>query len=153
MLAAVFGAIALILSTLPSAQFEMDGVDAISPGVSGGNGTLTHGSCHCPTRKDGPYVYSEFIPGEPRPQEGAHDTSALGLGLAIGDAAWFFPFPALAGADTPLQMSIGGESVFIHFSADGLTSWAENDAGVLLMSVLAYEQGWRNFYPHTRVWR
>lgn len=34
-----------------------------------------------------------------------------------------------------------------------VAAWAEDSAGELLMSVLAYEQGWRNFYPHTNVWR
>ncbi len=106
-----------------------------------------------PDERGRPYVYSGFVPGEPRSPSGDHDTSTLGLGLAIGNEAWFFPFPELAGADTPVRMNVGGTAIAIHFDAEGLTAWAENDAGELLMSVLAYEQGWRSFYPHTSTWR
>ncbi len=98
-------------------------------------------------------VLNDVVPGERRSPGGGHDTSALGLGLAIGNEAWFFPFPELARADTPVRMSGGGTAITIHFDAEGLTAWAENDAGELLMSVLAYEQGWRSFYPHTSTWR
>ena len=100
-----------------------------------------------------PYTYSEFVPGERPPSNRAHDTSTLGLGLAIGGDAWFFPFGALAAAETPVRMSVDGTTVLIHFDAAGLTAWAENSAGELLMSVLAYERGWQSFCPHTSVWK
>ena len=99
------------------------------------------------------YRYSDFVPGDPQTRAVAHNTATLGLGLAIRNAAWFFPFPELAEAATPLQVSVAGTTVVLHFDADGSTAWAENEAGELLMSVLAYEQGWRNFYPHTHVWK
>ncbi len=75
-----------------------------------------------PDEQGRPYVYSEFVPGQRRPQNGAHDTSALGLGLAIGADAWFFPFPALANTDSPVRMNIAGDTVVIRFDADGLTA-------------------------------
>lgn len=71
-----------------------------------------------PDERGRPYVYSEFVPGEPRSPGGDHDTSTLGLGLAIGNAARFFPFPELAGADTPVRMNVGETAITIYFDAD-----------------------------------
>jgi len=103
--------------------------------------------------KGRPYTYSDFVPGKTRGRrDGVHDTSTLGLGLAVGSEAWFFPFRELQAADLPLRITIGGQPVTVQFDADGLTAWAEDVDGNLLMSVLAYEHGWRSFHPDSQTW-
>lgn len=99
-----------------------------------------------------PYLYSDFTPGEPRRESGDHDTSTLGLGLAVGDDAWFFPLHALADTTSPVRMEIGGQPVVIHHDTAQHTAWAEDADGELMTGVLAYEAGWREFFPETNVW-
>lgn len=99
-----------------------------------------------------PYVYSDFVPGEQRRRGGDHDTSTLGLGFAVGSDAWFFPLRALAGAQSPIAMEIGGTAVQIHHDTSQHTAWAEDADGELLMGVMAYEAGWKGFFPATKVW-
>jgi len=98
------------------------------------------------------YVYQDFEPGTRRSSEGDHDISTVGLGLALGADAVFFPLRELAAATTPLSVEVDGQTVTIHFDAQGLTAWATNAAGELLMTVLAYETGWQTFFPDTQVW-
>lgn len=100
-----------------------------------------------------PYFYRNRKPGTPRPKErpSAHDTSALGLGLARGGQAIFFPFRELERASTPLKLTVGGEEVTLHYRKEGLTAWAEDVGGNLLPTVLAYEEGWMAFNPDSEV--
>lgn len=100
------------------------------------------------------YHYRSRRPGAPSPdaKPTAHDTSALGLGLAIGDDAMFFPLDALERAGDPLRISVGGRPVIIYHDRTGLTAWAEDEAGTLLPAVLAYDFGWQRFFPQTRRW-
>jgi len=114
-----------------------------------------------------PYTYRVFTPGvRRRPPEGGaagqrrdpnakpeHDISTLGLGIVVGDEAWFFPLNQLAEAETPLAREIGGEAVTIHYAADGITAWAENAAGEMLVTVLVYQPRWMVFYPESEVFR
>jgi len=103
-----------------------------------------------------PYTYKVFTPGERRRDPNAkpeHDISTLGLGLVVGDEAWFFPLTQLAEADTPLAREIGGEAVTIHYAADGITAWAENADGEMLVTVLVYQPRWMVFYPESEVFR
>jgi len=99
------------------------------------------------------YVYQDFEPGTRRSSEGAHDISTVGLGLTLDDDARFFPLRELAAATTPLSLEVGGQAVVIHFDAEGLTAWATDASGSLLMTVLAYEQGWLSFFPNSLVWK
>ena len=64
----------------------------------------------------------------------------------------FFPFDEMAKVQTPIGVKVGGTDVVVYFSPRGLTAWAEKN-GKLLPTVLAYEFGWRDFYPQTRVFR
>lgn len=102
-----------------------------------------------------PYVYRDRSPGEPPPEEPAteHVTKRLGLGLAFGDAALFLPFHELDGADLPLELELGGQSVVVFYEKAALTAWAEDPDGNLLPSVLAYDFGWRDFFPETEVFK
>ncbi len=106
-----------------------------------------------PDTRGRPYTYQEFVPGTRRRRGGGHDTSALGFGLALGNEAWFFPFRELEALSGPLEMTVAGQSVRVFYDREGLTAWAEDPDGNLLMGVLAYERGWRSFHPDTRVWR
>ena len=101
-----------------------------------------------------PYLYRNRQPGTPRPETRPtdHDTSLLGLGLTLGGESMFFALDELAKAQTPIRVEIGGTDVVVHFSRRGRTAWAEKD-GELLAAVLAYEFGWRDFNPQTRVFR
>jgi hypothetical protein len=105
-----------------------------------------------PQEKGRPYVYRNRKPGQrPTEPETGHDTSALGLGLSISDEAMFFPFRELEQVESPFAMRLGGQAVVVHFVKDGLTAWAESTDGTLLPGVLAYEGGWKDFFPETRV--
>ena len=101
-----------------------------------------------------PYLYRNRRPGSPRPATPptSHNTSLLGLGMTLGGEAMFFPFDELAKVQTPIRVEVGGSDVVVHFSGGGLTAWAEKD-GELLPAVLAYEFGWRDFNPQTRIYR
>ncbi len=101
-----------------------------------------------------PYLYRNRQPGSPRPatRPTSHDTSLLGLGLTLGGESMFFPFDEMAKVQTPIDVKVGGTDVVVYFSPRGLTAWAEKD-GELLPTVLAYEFGWRDFYPRTRVFQ
>ena len=101
-----------------------------------------------------PYLYRNRRPGSPRPATPptTHDTSLLGLGLTLGGESMFFPFDEMTQAQTPISVEVGGTEVVVFFSRRGLTAWVEKD-GELLPFVLAYEFGWRDFHPRTRVFR
>ena len=64
-------------------------------------------------REGRPYLYQDFVPGEQRQRSGDHDTSTLGLGLAVGSDAWYFPFAELDKMDSPFTMVVGGQQVTI----------------------------------------
>jgi len=104
-------------------------------------------------REGRPYLYRDFEPGTRSRRADAHDVSTVGLGLALGDEAVFFPFRELAVAVTPLSLETGGQQVMIHFDAEGLTAWATDVSGELFTTVLAYESGWLSFFPNTQVWK
>ena len=104
------------------------------------------------TRKGRRYLYRNWRPGTPRPpRTETHDTSQLGLGLVLGGESWFFPLSALKRAPEPPELEIGGQTVRIQYDADGLTAWAEDDGGQLLVGFLAYRSGWLDFYPSSRI--
>ena len=100
-------------------------------------------------REGRPYLYQDFIPGERRQRVGDHDTSTLGLGLVVGSEAWFFPFPELSLARTPFAITVGDRQVTIGYSADGMTAWATDGDGNTLVTVIAYERGWKSFFPES----
>ena len=102
-----------------------------------------------------PYLYRSFEPGGPRPKQRPteHDTSNLGLGLAFGGEAWFFPFAELERAEVPLRLELAERTVVVHYRPKDLTAWAESGDGELLLSVLAYRSGWSSFHPQSNVWR
>jgi Protein of unknown function (DUF3179) len=102
-----------------------------------------------PGEEGRPYLYRDRVPGTPPPdpRPTGHDISALGLGLAVGGEARFYPLQALLGNEGPLVETLGGEKVTIHTGPDGLSAWAENAAGELLPAVLLYRRGWANFFP------
>lgn len=101
-----------------------------------------------------PYLYRNYKPGDPRPEEPptAHDMSRLGLGVALGQDATFFPLHALAETDLPLRIEMDGSAVRIFYSEEGLTAWAEDAEGRLLPAVLAYDFGWMSFFPDSEVY-
>ena len=100
-----------------------------------------------------PYYYSDFKPGARRPRPTAHDPSTLGLGLAVGQEAWYFPLSELAGLESPLRMEADGQPVQIHHRTEALTAWAEDSQGSLLAGVLAYRQGWLSFFPDSQIYQ
>lgn len=99
------------------------------------------------------YIYRNWKPGTPRPKERPkeHDTSNLGLGVVVNNQALYFPFGELAKTATPLEMEIGGKSVVINYKNDALTAWAEDANGNLLAGVLAYQDGWLDFFPESEI--
>ncbi len=102
-----------------------------------------------------PYFYRTWTPGQPRPEERSieHNTANLGLGMAVGSDAVFFPFSELTRAVNPYETEVGGLPVRIHFHPDGLTAWAEDNQERLLPGILAYRAGWLDFYPSSRVFK
>ena len=102
-----------------------------------------------------PYTYQVFTPGEPRERgtQVEHDVSTLGLGIVIGEDEWFFPLAELGRVDGPLQREMGGASITIHHADDGVTAWAEDAAGEMLVTVMVYEPRWLAFYPESRIFR
>lgn len=108
-------------------------------------------------RKGRPYLYRNRTFGatgsSPRPtsRPSTHDLSAIGLGININGEAMYYPFRELDKIDPPLKQVIGGKTVTIHYVKDAITAWAEDENGTLLTSVLAYEIGWKDFNPETKV--
>lgn len=100
-----------------------------------------------------PYVYRNIEIGRPGPRSRptTHDTSALGLGLLVGDQAHYFPFAQLKKAELPVELTVGDTVVTIHYEGDALTAWAEDAEGELLPAVLVYQSRWRAFNPETTV--
>lgn len=101
-----------------------------------------------------PYRYRTWVPGTPRPEKPPeeHDLDLLGLGLALGGEARFFPLRELDWLDPsrlPLDVELGGRSVRVHYDEEGMTAWAEDPGGDLFPGVLAYEWGWKRFFPET----
>jgi hypothetical protein len=47
-------------------------------------------------------------------------------------------------------MTLGGRRIRIFFEKDALTAWAEDLEGRLLPGVLAYREGWLDFFPDSR---
>lgn len=100
------------------------------------------------------YLYRNRPPGSNSTRQSAgHDTSALGLGLAVGGEAVFFPFRELERSATPLTVTLGGQPVTVHYRKEALTAWAEDAQGNLLPGVLAYEQGWKGFNPDSETYQ
>jgi hypothetical protein len=97
-----------------------------------------------------PYFYRNSKPGSRPPRRTSHDTSTLGLGLAVGEDPIFFPLHELGRATTPFKMELGGQTITVFYNEDGLTAWAENAGGELLPSVLAYQSGWMDFFPQSK---
>lgn len=98
-----------------------------------------------------PYRYADFRPGTRFERKPEHDTSALGRGR--GEEAMFFRFRDLEKVETPLRLELGGARIVVHFEKDALTAWAEDLEGNLLPGVLAYERGWKDFNPGSRLFR
>ncbi len=101
-----------------------------------------------------PYRYRppDAAPPEPSARV-AHDTSTLGLGLALEGQSTFLPFRELARGGAPIRLTLAGVAVVIHFDRDGATAWAEDESGQLLPAVLAYESGWLAFFPESTVYK
>ncbi len=100
-----------------------------------------------------PYFYSDFTPGTRRPRPTAHDPSTLGLGLVVGQEAWYFPLSEMVRVESPLVLEIDGQPVQIHQRSEALTAWAEDSQGTLLPGVMAYRKGWLDFFPNSRIYR
>lgn len=101
------------------------------------------------------YLYRNRKPGTPAPQPAptAHDTSVLGLGLVLGGQAMFYPLVELERAETPMKVSLGNEEATIHYDQEGITAWAVDKEGTLLPAVLAYQSGWKDFFPDSEIFR
>lgn len=99
------------------------------------------------------YIYRNQEIGRPGPRlrSSTHDTSALGLGLHIGDQAHYFPFTELKKAQMPIKLNDGDKLVTIHYLNDALTAWADDANGKLLPGVLVYKSRWLAFNPETTV--
>jgi len=99
-----------------------------------------------------PYHYRNRPVGQPsrkNPKKG-HDLSALGFGLAFGDEALWVSLEDLAKRNNPVTLTLGGQSVRLFHDEDAMTAWAEDDDGNLLVGVLAYREGWRDFHPESK---
>lgn len=103
-----------------------------------------------------PYIYRAWIPGSPRPENppSEHDTTHLGLALVVDGDALFLPLRELDRVPIgklPLAVEVGGTRLLIHYVGAALTAWALDSRGNLAPGVLAYEWGWRRFFPETRI--
>jgi len=102
-------------------------------------------------REGRPYSYQPFEPGEQRQRGVEHDVSTLGMGLVIEGDAWFFPLRSLDERSSPFEIEVGGQTVTIYYSERGRTAWAEDTAGTMLVTALAYEPRWMAIFPETSV--
>lgn len=102
-----------------------------------------------------PYLYRNVPAGRrgPRSRPKGHDTSALGLGVRIGNEARFFALSELARAATPIEVTMGGAEIRVHYDGPGMTAWALDSEGVLLPGILSYRSGWMGFNPDASVFR
>ena len=85
----------------------------------------------------------------PQPPTPEHDLSSLGFGLALGNESIWVSLSKLEGRVSPIQLELGGQQVEVFFDRDGLTAWAEDASGQLLPGVLAYQEGWFDFFPES----
>ena len=101
------------------------------------------------------YFYRNRKPGTkpPKKQPATHDVAMLGLGLVIEGKAMFYPLRELEKIPSPMETELGGQMVTIRHDREGLTAWAEDSAGTLLPAVLAYEDGWKDFFPKSAVFQ
>jgi len=106
-----------------------------------------------PEAEGRPYLYRNGPTGTPSSEVGpqtAHDSTALGLGIVLGNEALWASFRDLEGRDLPLEMTLGGQRIRIFFNKEALTAWAEDLEGRLLPGVLAYREGWFDVFPDSR---
>lgn len=106
-------------------------------------------------QKGFPYVYRNRQPGTPRPKTRPqkHDTSNLGLGLVVSGHAIYFPFRELSKATTPMDIEIADQTITVNYEKDAFTAWAEDANGRLLAGVLAYQNGWLDFFPESEIFQ
>lgn len=102
-------------------------------------------------REGRPYSYQPFEPGERRQSGVSHDVSTLGMGLVLGGEAWFFPLRELDEASSPYRIEVAGRTVTVRYSERGRTAWAEDADGEMLVTALAYEDRWMEFFPASEV--
>lgn len=106
-----------------------------------------------PGEEGRPYIYRDRTGPPPETPPEAHDVSTLGLGLVLAGDAWFFPLAELDRTEPPVRLEVGGQAVTVRYSRSGLTAWAEDAGGEVLPAILAYEEGWRSFFPESRTFR
>lgn len=99
-----------------------------------------------------PYFYRNRPTGQPSPRKPKkeHDLSALGFGLALGGEALWVSLEELFERERPVKLTLGGQSVHLFHDEGAMTAWAEDEEGNLLVGVLAYKDGWRDFHPESR---
>ena len=68
----------------------------------------------------------------------------------IHDDALWVPLEELHRLESPLELTLGGQSIRLFHDADAMTAWAEDTDGELLSGVLAYREGWHDFFPKSR---
>ncbi len=103
-----------------------------------------------PDQEGQPYYYQVFTPGQQRDGT-SHDIATLGLGLAVENEALFLPLRELERVPTPVEVELGADKIKVHYAEDGVTAWAENRYGELMPGVLAYEDGWLEFFPSSKL--
>lgn len=106
-----------------------------------------------PETEGRPYLYRNRPTGTPSSEAGpqtAHDSTALGFGLVLEGEALWASFADLEKLSSPVQMTLGGQRIRVFFEKEALTAWAEDQGGRLLPGVLAYREGWFDFFPDSR---
>jgi hypothetical protein len=107
-----------------------------------------------PGERGHPYHYADFPADRfPDPPLRRHDPAPLGLGLTLGEEAWFFPLRELERAVPEAFRIPGGGELRLRYDGEGLVAWVEDPEGRLVESQMAYRRAWLAFHPESRIFR
>jgi len=74
------------------------------------------------------------------------------LGIVVNGAAKAYPLASLKAGPPPLVDTLGGQTIQVHRSADGMSAFATDGEGRLLHGTVLYWFAWAAFHPQTLVY-
>ena len=97
----------------------------------------------------GSFSYRPPAEGSPPGSRAEHE---LVLVVLRGSEPRAYPFEELSRAPGPVEDTIDGEPLAVHFDAEGPTAFAIDEDGALLPSVVMYWKYMEHFFPDSEVW-
>ncbi|MBT8395960.1 MAG: DUF3179 domain-containing protein [Gemmatimonadetes bacterium] len=95
--------------------------------------------------------FSYRLPADGSPP-GARAERELALVVIRGQERRVYPISDLSRAAGPVEDTIAGEPLTVHFNPEGPTAFATDLAGTLLPSVIMYWKYLEDFFPDSEIW-